>query len=114
MSNDIPKGSIIYISAPMTGVEGWNKAQFHKVAAYYRDLGMDVINPAEIDDEHPMEDATWWDYIDRDCRLILTLQPGYIVHLSGWQHSPGALIENIVASMKTGSKIIYHDWSEEL
>ena len=102
-----------YISAPMTGIQGWNKERFYEVAEYYEKKGYKVLNPAEIDESDPLQNPAWWDYIDRDVRIILAEKPDIIVQLEGWQCSAGALIENIVATMKTNSKVIYHGFDNE-
>jgi len=42
---------VYYISGPMTGLPEHNFPAFNAAAAYYRERGFEVINPAEMDDQ---------------------------------------------------------------
>ena len=43
----------VYISGPMSGLPELNFPAFHAAAASLRAKGLDVVNPAEINAEHP-------------------------------------------------------------
>lgn len=82
----------IYISGPMTGIPDLNAPAFHAAAAVLRDLGHDVINPAEniADDHHD-----WRDHMRCDLRLLLTCEA--VAMLPGWERSRGARLERHAA-----------------
>ena len=80
-----------YISGPMSGIPEYNFPYFNHVAAKLRAAGLDVVNPAEID-QPPLE---WSDCIRRALRAML--QCDAIVLLHDWQQSRGALLELDVA-----------------
>ena len=41
----------VYISGPMAGIENHNFPQFNALATKLRALGVDVVNPAELNPE---------------------------------------------------------------
>lgn len=69
-----------------------NMAPFHAAAQHLRELGHDVINPAEsIGDQN----TRWADWLRCDIRNLLTCDA--IVMLPRWEESKGARLENHIA-----------------
>lgn len=83
----------IYLSGPMTGLPNLNFPAFIAEAARLRELGYDVVNPAEI---NPSPDAKWADCMREDIRALTTCDT--IALLPGWQDSRGAKLERLIAS----------------
>lgn len=93
-----------YIAGPMTGIADLNFPLFNSEAARLRALGIEVINPAEINDEDldavalmsPDELAHHWKKCMRaDITQLMTC--GAIHLLSGWELSRGATLERHIA-----------------
>lgn len=83
----------IYLAGPMTGLPEHNFPAFHAEAARLRDLGYQVINPAE----HGVIDGyVWADYLRLDLTKLITCEA--IALLPGWDKSKGARLEYHVAS----------------
>ena len=91
------KSPLVYLAGPMSGYPDHNRPAFHKAAAVLRTIhAMDVVNPAELDDEYPLSPkAPYTDYYRRDMEFLR--QANLIVVLPGWQRSTGATYE--VATM---------------
>jgi nucleoside 2-deoxyribosyltransferase len=92
----------IYIAGPMRGIKDFNFPAFDQEAAYWREHGWRVVNPAEMDREHDGPEAhanAKWSfevYMRRDLKAIIE-QCDAIVLLPGWSRSLGANIELTVA-----------------
>lgn len=84
---------IIYISGPMTGMPDHNYDFFDDVAADFRRLGFEVINPAE--NFGGATDLPRDVYMRRDFSSLARAHG--IVMLPGWQESEGARLEAMVA-----------------
>ncbi|VEH23197.1 DUF4406 domain-containing protein [Bordetella hinzii] len=82
----------IYISGPMTGLPKLNFPAFNAEAMRLRELGYDVINPAEI---NPDPSAPWQDCLRADLRAMLDCDT--LALLPGWAKSQGAHLEVHVA-----------------
>ncbi|MEM5371338.1 DUF4406 domain-containing protein [Paraburkholderia azotifigens] len=82
----------IYISGPMTGLPDSNKPAFNAEAARLREMGFEVVNPAEVD---LGPKATWFQYMRADLKLMLDCDA--IALLPGWMKSRGAAIEHWIA-----------------
>lgn len=91
-----PKG---YICGPMRGIPEFNYPLFNTAAAYYRELGYEIRNPAEKDaadgfdgdlSNFSMTEAMQWD-------LEAVLWADYIILLPNWHKSSGGAIETAVA-----------------
>ena len=77
----------IFISGPMTGLDGYNRESFHAAADHLRALGYDVRNPADLA-------IDWQDYSDyMEVALVMLRQCEGVIYLPGWHASKGALIE---------------------
>jgi len=91
----------VYIAGPMTGIPELNFPEFHRAAKRLRAYGHEVINPAEV---NPDLNADWLDCMIVDIKLVSECDAIYM--LRGWEDSPGAQIEHIVAK-KLKLKIKY-------
>lgn len=82
----------IYLSGPMTGMPGLNFPAFNVAAARLRDLGHEVVNPAELNKDPA---ARWHECLRVDLKALLDCNT--IALLDGWQKSNGAHLEMHVA-----------------
>lgn len=83
----------LYLAGPMTGIEAFNFPAFNAAAGHLRDLGHDVINPAENDGGDASQ--SWAYYIRQDIGHVLSVEA--IAVLPGWQKSRGATLEVTIA-----------------
>jgi len=103
----------IYLAGPMSGYPQFNFPAFFEAAKVLRELGFEVVSPAEIDHEEDkgaalksvdgdptnrvaMNDKTWGDFLARDVKLLADTGIEGIVFLNGWQQSKGARLEAFV------------------
>lgn len=82
----------IYLSGPMTGLPEFNFPAFHAAAARLRALGLDVVNPAEINVE---TGGDWHDYLKADIKALCDCTA--LALLPGWMQSNGAHLELHIA-----------------
>ena len=82
----------VYIAGPMSGIKDMNFPAFHAAAAELRALGHEVVNPAEL---NPDPGKPWIECMRVDITQLVTCDA--VVLLSGYQHSPGAMIERNLA-----------------
>ncbi len=92
----------VYLAGPMTGIPEFNFPAFIEAAKQLRDMGLDVISPAEMDldagfkpsatgdDQDPQEYAA---FLARDIQRIADENIDGIVVLPGWERSGGARTE---------------------
>lgn len=99
--------STLYLAGPMTGYPRWNFDAFEAGTKALRDVGFQVISPAELDllegfdPDAPTENYSQEDFvrhIRRDANLILNEADGLAL-LDGWGASRGALFEVSIATM---------------
>lgn len=110
----------LYLAGPMSGYPKFNFPLFEKAAQDLRDLGFDIISPAELDKtagstyEEAIESLdgdvsklthTWGDFLSRDVKIVADQVEG-IVFLPNWQSSKGARLEAYVA-LQTGHNTFY-------
>jgi hypothetical protein len=81
-----------YIAGPMSGLPLLNFPAFHAAAARLRGLGVEVVNPAEI---NPDQAATWRDCMRADLKQLVDCDA--VALLPGWEKSRGATLERHVA-----------------
>ena len=81
-----------YLAGPMSGHEDLNFPAFHAEAARLRSLGVEVVNPAEINVD---PDAKWVDCMRKDIAELVTCER--IAMLPGFAHSRGAMLEHYIA-----------------
>jgi len=84
--------SKIYLSGPMTGLPEFNFPAFHAAEMELRGQGLDVVNPAEHEEE---EGRDWAYYLRRDIRLLMDCNAIHM--LTGWKKSRGASLEYHIA-----------------
>lgn len=96
-----------YIAGPMTMIPEYNHPAFNSMAKTLRDIGIDVLNPAEIDAADPgdMPSQPWEFYLRRDLVLIAE-SVDRMVFLPGWKMSRGAKLEHQVGKA-LGMELIY-------
>lgn len=96
----------IYLAGPMTGIADLNFPLFNAEAARLRDLGYDVVNPAELNGgaDELIATATmnaaqlrehWRACMRRDIPALLTCDG--VALLLGWGNSKGARLECHIA-----------------
>ncbi len=78
----------VYISGPMTGLPDLNFPAFHAAAAVLRSRGLEVVNPAEINAEHP---GQWESCMKADIKALCDCDA--LALLPGWANSRGAHLE---------------------
>jgi hypothetical protein len=83
---------MVYISGPMTGIEGFNFPEFYKAERLLRSRGVKVFNPAQNSLECGFDYA---DYLRFDIQAILFCDKMYM--LKGWESSKGASLEKSIA-----------------
>lgn len=83
----------IYIAGPMSGLPELNFPAFHSEAAWLRGMGLEVVNPAEINADL---DAKWEDCMRADIAQLVTCDGIHM--LAGWQQSRGATLEHHIAT----------------
>jgi hypothetical protein len=81
----------------MRSIPEFNFPAFHAAAARFRAEGVEVVDPAELDEQDPFPPGTrsWVDYMRRDLRALMACNA--IAVLPGWQASQGAALEVYVA-----------------
>jgi len=82
----------LYLSGPMTGLPQANFPAFHAEAARLRDLGYEVVSPAEINAD---PSGGWHACMRNDLKALLDCDA--ICLLDGWEQSQGAHLELHVA-----------------
>jgi hypothetical protein len=91
----------LYIAGPMSGIPEFNFPAFHEAAAELRQMGMEVISPAEVDEATGFNPATdtaesHLVYMKRDLQLVMDADA--VALLPGWRGSKGARCEATVAA----------------
>lgn len=95
----------IYISGKMRGLPEEESRELFKAAEnYLMELGHNVINPWDSEDDKKRQCKDWDDYILYDLQIIKTCDA--IFMLSNWQDSNGAKCEHAFASGRN-MEIIY-------
>lgn len=90
----------IYLSGPMTGHADLNFPAFNAEAHRLRNLGYEVVNPAEIN-QGP--NPGWHECMRKDLKALLDCDT--LALLDGWQQSAGAHLEMHVAH-RVGMEIV--------
>ena len=93
----------VYLAGPMRGYPEYNFPRFREAAAQLREMGYDVLSPAELDEElDGFDGTTEWqgtikEAMKRDLPSVLSCDA--VVLLEGWQNSQGAKLEAHVAKV---------------
>ena len=91
----------IYISGPMSGLPEQNFPAFNAEAARLRDLGYEVVNPADL---NPIDvPLSWHECMRNDLKALLDCDT--LALLDGWQKSNGAHLEMHLAH-RVGMNIV--------
>lgn len=86
----------VYLAGPMSGLPEFNFPAFRVEAARLRGLGLDVVNPAEINGPAAVASGlTWEDCMRADIAQLVTCDS--IAVLDNWQNSRGASLEVHIA-----------------
>lgn len=83
---------VLYISGPITGMPGLNKAAFNDAARRLRECGFVVVNP--VDNGVP-DSAPWADHMRADIRQMMDCSG--MALLPGWGDSKGVALEKQIA-----------------
>lgn len=103
-----------YIAGPMSGKLHFNYETFATAAFGLRQLGLEVISPAEL---HEDTHRTRAHYMSTDVAALLTAQ--MVATLPGWEDSRGARLEVDLAE-QTGKPVMHisggtlEAWAEAL
>ena len=94
-----------YLAGQMTGIPQFNFPRFVEVANRLRMIGMEILNPAEIDNDYDREQAlasetgeegsvtsTWGQCLGRDIKIVADDVDGVIL-MDNWHLSKGARLE---------------------
>lgn len=82
-----------YVAGPMTGYPELNYPAFHAASERLRQLGFEVVSPAEL---NPITEG----YRAAMCKDILALiECDHIYLLDGWEKSKGATLEHHIATV---------------
>lgn len=95
----------IYLSGPMTGLPNNNFDAFNDAALFFREMGYEVINPAEI---APDTTLTWHQCMREDIKALMDCE--LLVLLTGWEASQGAHLEMHIASRIGMPVVQYRDF----
>ena len=86
--------TILYVAGPMTGLPEFNYPAFNAAASQLRELGYEVLNPADIDvlyNPDPTQPQEWDWYMRHALRMVLNSDA--LALLPGWENSRGAQLE---------------------
>ncbi|EET3989926.1 DUF4406 domain-containing protein [Escherichia coli] len=91
----------VFISGPMTGYAGFNRAAFNDAERMLKSQGCTVLNPAVLPDG-----LTQAQYMDICLAMVRCADTVFM--LSGWEASAGARTEHALAE-KLGHRILYQE-----
>ena len=114
----------LYLAGPMSGIPQFNFPAFISAAADLREIGYEIISPAELDDPATRDAAlqsadgvigsgsphgeTWGDFLARDVKIVADEVDG-IVFLENWHMSRGAKLEAFVALLSGKTEFYVFD-----
>jgi len=110
-SSFLEKDEVYYLAGKMSGIPKFNFPRFMTVARWLRDAGYNIMNPAEIDDEHTRAqsiasehgdlgdtDMTWGEALGRDVTIVADKCDAVIL-MDEWWESKGAMLEAFTACL---------------
>lgn len=83
----------VYVAGPMSGIVELNYPLFHSTATRLREMGFEVVSPAEL---NPIT-TPYREAMIRD--ILALIECDHIVMLDGWERSKGASLEHHIASV---------------
>lgn len=98
-----------YLCGGMTGIPQFNFPAFDAAAAKTRGWGMNICNPAELENERERaecmanetgenEGDEWENCLQRDLPIVWDKNCVGVICIDGWEHSQGARLETYVAN----------------
>ena len=88
-----------YIAGPISSNMDGYKKEFERVEKLLQSLGFDTVSPAKLpligSKTNSTKGIVWLNYMVRTLQMIAECNAVYFIR--GWQQSPGARIERIVA-----------------
>lgn len=102
----LPLGSKVYVSGPITGQLDNNRKAFNDTARALKAMGYKAINPIALD-KLTRKKMEWSDYLRRDIPHLLKCDG--VVFLKGWETSRGARLEWRIA-LDLGLIIYFWEW----
>ncbi|GLS13632.1 DUF4406 domain-containing protein [Hydrogenophaga electricum] len=104
----MPSATRVYLSGPMTGLPDLNFPAFHAAADQLRRMGLDVVNPADI---NPDTSMSWAGCMRADIKALCDCDA--IALMPGWERSKGAHLELHIAH-RLELAVVYVDRPESL
>ncbi|HZU73574.1 MAG TPA: DUF1937 family protein [Acidimicrobiales bacterium] len=103
----------VYLAGPMRGYVNFNFPAFDEAAAYLRELGIEVISPAEHDREQGFDETqNSLEGFDLKAALLWDLEQiaeaSAVVVLPGWESSQGVDLELHFAQVVDVPVLFYH------
>lgn len=83
------KRYVYYLSSKMTGINEYNYPAFNRIAEKLRAKGLQILNPAEINQVVPHKKRS--DYLRDDIQHLLRCDA--LILFGDWENSKGALLE---------------------
>ena len=93
MRTQVESMTTLYIAGPMSGLPEFNYPAFHSAAEELRQLGFEVVSPAEL---HDGDTSRPWDFYMRASIAALVGCDG-VALLPDWRKSRGARLEVSIA-----------------
>jgi nucleoside 2-deoxyribosyltransferase len=84
----------VYISGPISGIDGLNKKAFEEAKAYLLAIGHEPTSPHDICLGKDQSES-WVAFMREDIKALMDCDAIYM--LAGWSHSRGAAIEYSIA-----------------
>lgn len=100
----------VYISGSISKDKDYLE-KFLKKEEELRNIGFDVVNPARIMKNFPVETTTYAEYITMSIQLLSKCETIYL--MKGWQGSYGARIEYLYAKAEDKNIIYESEYERE-
>jgi len=119
----------LYLAGPMSGIKQFNFPAFAKATTKLRELGYEIISPAEMDSpavqaaalksetgnwaDLPKEE-TWGSILAKDVIVIADPTVDGIIAMPKWETSKGARLEAFIALLTGKKHLLLFDASEHV